>query len=257
MTTLDPITAPQLTLPGLKHGFFTRTGGASAGIFSSLNLGRGSSDRAEDVSENRRRVAAHFGRPESALTIAYQVHSDRALRADQPWGDTRPEGDAVVTATSGLICGALAADCAPILLADPQARVVAAAHAGWRGALGGIAERTVEAMCELGARPDQLIAVIGPCIGPESYEVGPEFVEQFVARTSSYRAFFTVVPNSDRFLFDLPAFVLGRLRQAGVTNCTWIGADTCADETRFFSNRRAFKAGEPDFGRLVSAIALD
>lgn len=257
MTDLPVLTSPLLELRGIRHAFFTRQGGVSTGIYESLNVGRGSKDAPDDVVENRRRAAAHFGLPPAALNTCYQIHSALALVADQPWGDTRPEADGVVTARHGLACGALAADCAPILFADPKAGVVAAAHAGWKGALGGVAEATVERMKELGARPSQIIAVVGPCIGPASYEVGLEFLDAFTAGDASNGRFFTPGQGPDKRMFHLPAYVLHRLRQAGVETCEWIGRDTCAEEELFFSNRRAFKRGEPDFGRLLSAIALD
>src|SRR5579884_2819634 len=174
MTALPVLTSPVLSdLPRIRHGFFTRNGGVSTGIYESLNLGSGSKDDPDAVAENRRRVAAHFG--QEALVTAYQVHSATALVADGPWPAGAPQADAVVSATPGVVCAALAADCAPILIADPQARVVAAAHAGWRGALGGIVASTVRRMESLGASPDRMHAAVGPCIGPASYEVGLEF----------------------------------------------------------------------------------
>ena len=254
MTDLPVLTSPLLEARGIRHAFLTRNGGVSSGVYDSLNVGRGSKDAADDVVENRRRAAAHFGLPIEALNTCYQVHSSTALVADGPWNDARPEADGVVTDRRGVVCGALAADCAPILFADPKAGVVAAAHAGWKGALGGIAEATLARMQELGARPSRVIAVVGPCIGPESYEVGPEFLDRFVADDAGNAAFFT--PHADKAKFDLPAFVLHRLRGAGVETAEWVGRDTCAEEEHFFSNRRAFKRGEPDFGRLLSAIAL-
>jgi YfiH family protein len=257
MTVLPVVTSPLLDLPGVRHAFFTRQGGVSTGLYDSLNVGRGSRDDPSDVIENRRRTAAHFGLAGEALSTCYQIHSATALTTTQGWGDARPEGDAVVTATAGVMCGALAADCAPILLADPQARIVAAAHAGWRGALGGIAEATVAAMAGLGAEPGRIVAVVGPCIGPTSYEVGLEFLEQFIAATPDNARFFTAGETADKQMFDLPGFVLSRLRAAGVETCDWIGADTCAEEPLFYSNRRAYRRGEPDFGRLLSAIVLD
>ena len=251
------VTSPLLDLPGVRHAFFTRAGGVSSGVYESLNVGRGSNDDQADVAENRRRCAGHFGQPAQALSTCYQIHSATALMARAGWGDERPQGDAVVTATPGIVCGALAADCAPILFSDPEARVVAAAHAGWKGALAGIAEATVARMAELGAEPSRIVAVVGPCIGPASYEVGLEFLARFEAADPANARFFAAGDSADKRLFDLPGFVLARLRAAGVGTCEWIGADTCADEARFFSNRRAFRRGEPDFGRLLSAIALD
>ena len=171
MSELPIVTSPLLERPGLRHAFFTRQGGASTGLYASLNVGWGSADQPEDVAENRRRCAAHFGVGAEALNTCYQIHSATALTADGPWGEARPEGDAVATATPGVVCGALAADCAPVLIADPEARVVAAAHAGWKGALGGVVEAAVRAMIALGAEPSRMVAAVGPCIGPQSYEV--------------------------------------------------------------------------------------
>ncbi len=257
MSTLDVLTSPLLDLPGIRHGFFTRTGGVSKGLYEGLNVGVGSSDLAKDVTENRRRAAAHFGLECSALSTCYQVHSATALVATQAWADHRPEGDGVVTQTPGVLCGALAADCVPILFADPAAGIVAAAHAGWKGALAGIAQTTVAKMQSLGAIPSRIVAVLGPCIGPTSYEVGLEFRDRFLAADSQNGRFFVSGETSEKQMFDLPAFVLSRLRVAGVETCGWIGADTCTDEVRFYSNRRAVKRGEPDFGRLLSAIVLE
>lgn len=255
MNALPVLTSPLLAdLAGVRHAFFTRRGGISTGVYASLNVGLGSNDDQAAVGENRRRCAAHFGAPPEALMTAYQIHSASVFSVSRPWTDDRPQGDGVATATPGLVCGALAADCAPVLLADAQARVVAAAHAGWKGALGGVVEATVAAMVGLGARTERIVAAVGPCIGPESYEVGPEFRERFEAVGAG--RFFGAAAG-DRLRFDLPAFVLDRLARAGVRRAEWIGCDTCPDEARFFSNRRAFKRGEPDYGRLLSAIALD
>ena len=243
-------------VPGLRHAFFTRQGGVSTGIYDSLNVGRGSKDDAEDVRENRRRCASHMDVEPGALLTCYQIHSTTALTATEPWGEERPQADAVVADRPGLACGALAADCAPILFVDPQARIVAAAHAGWRGALGGVVASTVEAMSKLGADPDRVVACVGPCIGPQSYEVGLEYLAEFEAGAGDVGGFFKPGSGPDKRLFDLPSFVLRRLAEAGVGHAEWIGHDTCAEETLFFSNRRAFKRGESDYGRLLSAIAL-
>ena len=249
------ITSPLLSsLAGVRHAFFTREGGISTGLYDSLNVGRGSKDDPAHVEENRRRAAAHFGQPSEHLVTCYQIHSADALIADGPWAD-REEGDGVVTRVPGLVCGALAADCAPILIADPKARVVAAAHAGWKGALTGIAAAAVEQMKQLGANPADMVAAVGPCIGPASYEVGREYLDRFVAADPTNAKFFVPGAASDKRQFDLPGFVLARLKAAGVARCEWTGHDTFADEA-FFSNRRAFKRGEADYGRLLSGIML-
>lgn len=250
---MEVLTSPVLDLPGVKHGFFTRTGGVSQGLYVSLNVGVGSNDGAEAVAENRDRAAAHLG---GTLVTAYQVHSATALVADGPWPAGPPHADGVVAGVSGVICGALAADCAPVLFCDPQARIVAAAHAGWKGALTGVVEATVARMVSLGADRNRLRAAVGPCIAPESYEVGVEFLERFVHFDRAYARYFTPGATPDKRQFDLPAFVLARLAAAGVERCEWIGRDTCAEEDLFYSNRRAFKRGEPDYGRLLSAIVL-
>ena len=257
MTDLAPITHPTLAaLPGVRHAFFTRRGGVSTGIYSSLNVGRGSKDDPAAVAENRRRAAAWMQVEVRSLLTCYQIHSATAFTADAPWGDARHEGDAVVTATAGLACGALAADCAPLLLADPEARVVAAAHAGWRGALGGVVQAAVSSMTSLGARVDRIVAVVGPCIGPKSYEVGLDFLAEFEAKAPESARFFSPGAAPDKRLFDLPHFVLDRLERAGVENAEWVGHDTYAEEGQFFSNRRAVHRAEGDYGRLLSAIRL-
>jgi YfiH family protein len=252
---LPVLTSPLLEAAGVRHAFFTRRGGVSEGIYASLNAGLGSRDDPAAVRENRRRAAARLGA--EALVTGYQVHSARAAIAEGPWPGQAPECDAVASRTPGLACGALAADCAPVLLVDPQARVIGAAHAGWKGALGGVVEAAVVQMERLGARRERLRAAVGPCIGPASYEVGLEFLDRFVAADPAFGGFFAAGAAADKRLFDLPGFVLGRLRAAGVGACEWIGRDTCADGDLFFSNRRAFKQGEADYGRLLSAIVLE
>ncbi len=258
MSALQPVRSPLLdALPGVRHAFFTREGGVSTGAYASLNVGRGSRDDPAAVEENRRRAAAGFDLPPEALLTAYQTHSADALPASAFAGGARPEGDAVVAAAPGVVCGALHADCAPVLLADVEARVVAAAHAGWKGALGGIVEATVAAMVAAGARRERLVAAVGPCIAPASYEVGEDFRAAFAARAPDSDGFFAPRGAAAKWSFDLPAFVLDRLAAAGVGRAEWIGLDTYADEARFFSNRRAVHRGEGDYGRLLSAIALD
>ncbi len=245
------------SVPGVRHAFFTRQGGVSTGVYDSLNVGRGSRDQPAAVVENRRRAAAQFGRDVSELNTCYQIHSAQTVVADFAFGDDSPRADGVVSARAGLICGALAADCAPILIADGAARVVGAVHAGWRGALNGVIESAVTLMTGLGAAPARMVAVVGPCIGPASYEVGDEFRAQFEARSMQNRAYFAAGATRDKYQFDLPAFTLSRLRAAGIAACEWIGRDTCAEADFFFSNRRAYHRGEEDYGRLLSAIMLD
>lgn len=253
---LDPVTHPLLSGLGLRHGFFTRRGGISQGLYDSLNTGIGSSDDPEAVVENRRRIAAHLGGTPDDLAACYQIHSPIARVAEGPWHGDRPEADAVVTRTPGVICAVLTADCAPILLADAETRVVAAVHAGWKGALGGVIHSAVTAMEALGGVPARMVAVVGPCIAQPSYEVGANFQERFEHHDPGSGRFFAEATRPGKRLFDLPGFVLWRLEQAGVGDAAWTGDDTRADEERFFSNRRAHLNGEPDFGRLMSAIAL-
>jgi YfiH family protein len=255
MSDLPMLTSPLLDVAGVRHAFFTRQGGVSQGIYASLNVGLGSKDDPEAVRENRRRAATHFGA--GTIVTAYQVHSPDAVIASQPWPEAAPHADAVVSATPGLVCGALAADCAPVLIADPDARVVAAAHAGWKGALTGVVESAVAKMEALGATRSRMRAAVGPCIGPQSYEVGLEFLDHFTAADPAYAAYFAAGAGADKRMFDLPGFVLGRLQAAGIGACEWVGRDTCAEPELFFSNRRAFKTAEPDYGRLLSAIMLE
>jgi hypothetical protein len=258
MTTPPVLTSPLLAaLTGVRHAFFTRQGGVSTGLYDSLNLGPGSGDDPAAVADNRRRAAAAFGLGPEALRTCYQVHSARVVAAEGDWSGERPKADGVIAHQAGLICGALAADCAPVLLADGEARVVAAVHAGWRGALEGVVATAVEAMVAQGARPSRMVAVVGPCIAQASYEVGLEFLEAFVARDPAYARFFVPGAAADRRQFDLPGFVLSRLQVAGVRTRAWIGHDTCAEPDLFFSNRRAFRRGESDYGRLMSAIMLE
>lgn len=251
-----PITHPLLDRPGVRHGFFTRQGGVSTGLFEGLNTGIGSSDDPAAVIENRRCVAAAMGGTPDDLAACYQIHSSLTRVAEGPWRGDRPEGDAVVSQTPGVICAVLTADCAPVLMADADAGVVAAVHAGWKGALNDVVQSAVTAMEALGARPDRIAAVVGPCIARESYEVGADFQGRFEHHDPGSERFFTAGATTDKRLFDLPGFVLWRLEQAGVGNAAWTGHDTRGDETRFYSNRRAHLKGEPDFGRLMSAISL-
>ena len=249
--TLAAIEAAEL-LP-LRHAFFTREGGASTGVYASLNGGVGSRDEPQAVAENRRRMAAHLRA--STLLVPYQVHSATCLAVDGDW-DERPRADALATRTRGLALGVTGADCGMILFADVAAGVVGAAHAGWRGAFDGVGEATLDAMERLGARRADTVAVLGPAIAQGSYEVGPEFRERFFARDPAYEAFFVPSLRADHALFDLHAFIGHRLRAAGIGRFRDLGLDTYADEARFFSYRRMTHRGEADYGRLVSAIVL-
>ena len=254
--SLNPITHPLLDKAGVRHGFFTREGGMSEGIYAGLNAGVGSKDDPAAVAENRRRVAEWMGGGADDLCGCYQIHSAVARVAETGWKGERPEGDAVVTPVRGPIASILTADCAPVLFADAEAGVVGAAHAGWKGALGGIIHSTVAAMETLGANPARMVAVVGPCIAQASYEVGADYQERFAHHDPGSERFFAPGAADDKRLFDLPGFVLLRLEQAGVGEAAWTGDDTRADAARFYSNRRAFLAGEPDFGRLMGAITL-
>jgi len=253
---LEPITHPLLDRAGVRHGFFTRQGGVSTGLYDSLNTGIGSKDDPAAVAENRRRVAGHLGGAPDDLAACYQIHSAVARVAEAGWKGDRPEGDATVTAVPGVICAVLTADCAPVLLADPEAGIVGAAHAGWKGALGGIVHSTVAAMEALGARPARTVAVVGPCIAQASYEVDAAFQDRFEHHDAGGARFFAPGAAADKRQFDLPGYVMWRLEQAGVGEAAWTGDDTRVDAARFFSNRRAYLNGEPDFGRQMSAISL-
>lgn len=251
---LKPLTHPALGLPGIRHAFFTRQGGVSGGVFDSLNAGLGSTDDSDHVTENRRRMAHYMGVGQYDLLTCYQTHSAYVENLRQRWECERPEADAMVTSAPGIALGILTADCAPVLFADAEARVIGAAHAGWKGAFTGVLENTVAEMEKLGASRDRIKAVIGPCIGPESYEVSDAFVTRFTDSDIGLGFFFT--PNRPgHALFDLPAYVLYRLGNAGV-EAEWCGHDTLPDEARFFSYRRKTLRNEPDYGRQVSAIAL-
>ena len=254
--SLNPITHPLLDRAGVRHGFFTRQGGVSTGLYEGLNTGVGSKDDPAAIAENRRRIAEHLGGVPDDLAACFQIHSAVARVAEAGWKGDRPEGDAVVSAAPGVICAILTADCAPVLLADPGAGVVGAAHAGWKGALDGVIHSTVAAMQALGAKPRRMVAVVGPCIAQASYEVGADFQDRFENHDTGSARFFAPGETADKRLFDLPAFVLWRLEQAGVADAAWTGDDTRTDATRFYSNRRAYLAGEADFGRLMSAISL-
>jgi len=249
--TLAPILAD--ALDGVRHGFFTRQGGVSTGLYTALNGGQGSRDGSAAVEQNRARISAHLGI--ERLVSVYQVHGDRVELVTGPWPAARPQADAMVTDRPGIGLAILTADCAPVLFADPAARVVGAAHAGWKGALTGVLEGTLDAMEGLGADRARIATAIGPTISQRAYEVGPEYVERFLDEDPDYGRFFAG-GTGDRAMFDLPGFCLHRLREAGVGRAEWIGHCTYSDPDRFYSYRRACHRGEADYGRLVAAIAL-
>jgi len=244
-------------LPGLRHAFFTREGGVSQGIYASLNGGVGSSDAPERVAENRARMAAALGVVPAALLSAYQIHSPDVVVAERPWTHAaRPRADAIVTRVPGLAIGVSTADCGPVLLADAQARVIGAAHAGWRGALAGVTDATIAAMEGLGAERRRIVAALGPMIHQASYEVGADLVERFEAADPANRRFFRPSSRAGHALFDLPGYIASRLAGAGVATIEDLARCTYAEPERFFSFRRTTHRGEPDYGRHVNAIAL-
>src|SRR3954451_10248023 len=254
MTIASPLLS---AIPGLRHAFFSRDGGVSEGIYASLNGGLGSSDDAAHVAENRRRMAARLGVSPQRLLTAFQIHSPDVAVASGPWdGASRPRADAIVTRTANLAIGVTASDCGPVLLVDPTARVIAAAHAGWKGALTGVLENTVRAMQQLGAERSGIVAAIGPLIRQQSYEVGSEFVERFTQADADSARFFIPASRAHHAMFDLAGFIRMRLENAGVLMIDDTGIDTYADE-RFFSYRRSVHRGEPDYGRHVHAIVLE
>jgi YfiH family protein len=243
------------SLAGIAHAFFTRRGGVSDGVYESLNGGIGSNDAPERVTENRRRMTAHLGLERDHLLVPFQVHSAEALIVEKAF-TARPRCDALVTATRGLGLAVTGADCGMVLLADADAGVIAAAHAGWKGALAGILEASVAQMEKLGARRGAIAAVLGPAIGPKSYEVGAEFFARFLAAGSDHARFFSPSHRTGHFMFDLPSFIAARLAAAGIGRFEDLGIDTYTDEARCFSYRRSVHRKEADHGRLVAAIAL-
>ena len=248
------VTDARLALPGITHAFFTRQGGVSDGLYASLNAGAGSDDAAPALAENRRRICAALGVADGALATPWQVHSATAVVARGGWSE-RPKADAVVTDTPGLAVGVVTADCGPVLFADARAGIVGAAHAGWKGALAGITDVTLARMEELGAHRRDIVATLGPCIGPASYEVDAAFRARFTADDTANADFFRPGSRDGHPMFDLPAYILRRLERAGV-DARWTGDDTYGDEARFYSYRRATHRGEPDYGRMLAAIAL-
>ncbi len=251
-------TGPLNAMDGIRHAFFTRAGGVSERIYASNNCGFGSKDDPAHVAENRARCTIRLDASPDSLVTLHQIHSARAIAVEQVWArEFSPQADGMATATPGITLGILTADCAPVLIADPVARVIGAAHAGWKGALAGIVEATVEAMRRLGATPERMAAGIGPAIGKHSYEVGAEFPGPFLDQDPANAAFFFPTSRPDRHLFNLKGYVASRLTVAGVEHVTIMPNDTCAEEDRFFSYRRACKRGERDYGRLLSAITLE
>jgi len=244
-------------IPGVRHAFFTREGGVSDGIYAGLNGGLGSNDEPANVRENRRRMALHLGvAPEHFISL-HQIHSPDVVVATGPWdGPVRPKADALVTATPNLAIGVTTADCGPILFVDPEPRVIGAAHAGWKGALTGVLESTIQAMEELGAERGRIVAAIGPLIRQPSYEVGAEFVTRFLDDDAGYAMFFLPSEREGHAMFDLAGFIRMRLEKAGVLLIDDLGLDTYADE-RFFSYRRSVHRREPDYGRHVHAIMIE
>ena len=244
-------------LPAIRHGFFTRQGGVSEGIYASLNGGIGSNDVPERVRENRARMAAMIGVAPERFVTCYQIHSPEVVVAEQPWTrEAAPRADAIVTRVPGLGIGVSTADCGPILFADPQARVIGAAHAGWKGALTGVLESTLTAMEGLGASRPNIRVALGPMIRQPNYEVGPEFVARFAADVPESERFFAPASRAGHAMFDLAGFIAARLARAGVVHVEDLGACTYADPEKFFSYRRTTHRAEPDYGRHVNAIAL-
>jgi YfiH family protein len=244
-------------VPGLRHAFFSREGGVSEGIYGGLNGGIGSDDNPAHVAENRRRMAAALRVSSERLLTVFQIHSPDVVVASRAWdAAARPKADAIVTRTEGLAIGVTAADCGPVLFADAKARVIGAAHAGWKGALTGVVETTVDAMEKLGAERGNIVAAIGPLIRQPSYEVGPEFVERFLDADAENALYFLPAAREGHAMFDLAAFIRKRLENAGVLIVDDTGIDTYADE-RFFSYRRSVHRKEADYGRHVHAIVLE
>lgn len=253
MITLDHLAAQD----GLRHGFFTRADGVSTGILAGMNCGYGSDDDPARVTANRARAMARLGLPADALTTVHQVHSPDVVTVTAPFPHAAaPKADALVTDRPGIALGILTADCVPVLFHDPQACVIGAAHAGWKGAVTGVLEATIDAMAALGADPARILAGIGPHIGRDSYEVGPEFRDRFLSRDPAHAGLFHPSARAGHWMFDIGAYVQDRLRAAGVTKVAATGLDTLAREDLFFSYRRACLRNEPDYGRGLSALCM-
>ena len=255
---IAPVEAAALALPGVTHAFFTRHGGVSTGIYAGLNTGTGSADDRAAVLENRARAARHLGVGLERLVTPYQVHGTDAVVVEEPWAPGMgPKADALVTRRPGIAIGVGTADCGPVLFADKEAQVVAAAHAGWKGALAGILESTVGVMERLGASRSRIVAVLGPTISAAAYEVGPEFAPRFTEADPQNDRYFTPSERAGHAHFDLPAYIVARLERAGIARAESLGLCTYSDEARFFSFRRSTHRKEPDYGRLLAAIAVD
>jgi len=250
--------APNLSaLSGIRHAFFTRKGGVSGGIYESLNGGVGSKDQPPHIAENRKRMAEAIGVSPERFITAYQIHSPEVVIADKPWdAASRPKADAIVTKTPGLGIGVTTADCGPVLFADPQARVVGAAHAGWRGAFGGVLEAAIEAMESLGAKRERIVVALGPMIRQPNYEVSADFMDKFIADHRGNARLFMPAKREGHALFNLPGYIAARLVRANVTRIEDTGHCTYADPSLFFSYRRSQHRAEADYGRHVNAIAL-
>lgn len=245
------------TLAGIRHGFFDRSGGVSRGIYASLNGGLGSDDAPANVAENRARMAQALGVGPERLVTPYQIHSPDVATVDAPWNpEQRPRADALVTRTPKLALGVSTADCGPLLFADTEARVIGAAHAGWRGAFTGVIEATVAAMEKLGAARNRIVAALGPVISQPNYEVGAEFVERFKAADTANARFFVPSRRAGHAMFDLNGYIAGRIARAGIVQFEDLKLCTYADPARFYSYRRSTHLAEPDYGRHISAIAL-
>lgn len=254
---LPVITCDLLDGEGVRHAFFTRQGGVSTGVYATLNGGVGSKDERAHVLENRARMAATLGvKPENFL-VPFQFHSADAIVADAPWDvDHRPRADGIVTRTRGIGLGVTGADCGVVLFSDAKGGVIGAAHSGWKGALTGVLEATIARMVDIGAERSRIVAVLGPTIGPDSYEVGAEFVARFVENDAGHATFFRPSRREGHSMFDLPGFISMRMEKAGLAAFRNLGLDTYADEERFYSYRRSVHRGEPDYGRLVAGVAL-
>jgi hypothetical protein len=255
---MTPLQSPVLTvLDGVAHGFFGRQGGVSTGVYASLNCGYGSDDDVEAVRENRTRVAAWLGTAEERLLTVYQIHSAVAAQVTEPWVRTAaPKADGMVTTLRGVALGVLAADCAPVLFADAQAGVIGSAHAGWKGALGGVLESVVALMVQLGAKRERIRAAVGPCISQPSYEVGPEFHARFVEAAAANGRYFTTSAQAGHWMFNLPAYVVERLKAMELDAVDGSPACTYAYSERYFSFRRTTHRGETVYGRNLSAVML-